>query len=146
MEYDDEEKTCCCYFSIETGAHLILGTSILSMCVQFLAMVIEGFWAEYLILYTLNGVFCFLFLAPKFIRTFNTYTMRYRTMMYYFCAITILGHVWTAIGLLGIGVDELDYICIDKGIAETYYNGDNIRCKDEWKIVLFINVFISMLC
>ena len=146
MEYDEPEKTCCCYFSIETGVHLILGLSMLTMCVQFFSMVIEGFWAEYLILYICNGVFCFMFLAPKWIKSMDTYMMRLRTMMFYFCAIACLGHLWTAAGLLGIGVDELDYICIDKGIAETYYNGDKIRCRDDWMIILLIALFSSMIC
>ena len=76
----------------------------------------------------------------------DTFTHRTRTTWYYFFFICILGHVWTVIGLTGLGVDELKDICIDKGVAEKYYNGDNIRCQSEQRIVLLVFVFINLIC
>ena len=110
-----------------------------------IAMFAEGLWLEYLPLFFLNIGFIAMFLAPVYIRTMDTYTHRTRTAWYYLFCIAILGHVWIVLGLTGIGVDELKKICIDNDVAETYYNGDNIRCRDEQRLVLIGNVFVFML-
>ena len=143
---DQEEiKTCCFCFSIETGAHIIFVISIIDMILQLIAMFAEGLWAEYLPIFFLYIGFCVMFLLPKFIKTMDTVTHRTRTAWYYFFCIAILGHIWIVLGLTGIGVDELKKICIENGISEKWYNGNNIKCKDEQRIVLIVNVFINML-
>ena len=75
----------------------------------------------------------------------DTVTHRTRTAWYYFFCIVILGHIWIVIGLTGMGVDELKMICTSNEVAEKWYNGDNIKCRDEMRIVLIVNVFINML-
>ena len=112
---------------------------------QLISMFTEGLWGEYLPLFFLNLIFVILFLIPKFDRTMDTVTHRTRTAWYYFFCIAILGHVWIVIGLTGIGVDELKQICITNEIAEKWYNGDNLKCREEMRIVLIITLFINML-
>ena len=141
----EEQKTCCCFFSIETGVKIIFVITLIDMFLQLLAMFVEGLWAEYLPIFFLNSIFITLFLIPKCDRTMDTVTHRTRTAWYYFFCIAILGHIWIVIGLTGLGADELKKICITNGIAEKWYNGDNLKCRDEQRIVLIVNVFINML-
>ncbi len=127
----EDNKTCCCFFSIETGVKIIFCITIIDMVIQVIAMIADGLWAEYVPLFFLNLIFVIMFLTPKFIRTMDTVTHRTRTAWYYFFCIAILGHIWIVIGLTGLGPDELEQICIDNGISEKWYNGDNMKCREE---------------
>ena len=111
MDHRESQKTCCCCFSIDTGAKIIFAIVCWDMCLQVFAMIWKGLWAEYVPLFFLSLGFVIMFLLPFFVKEMDTVKHRTRTAWYYFFCIAILGHIWIVLGLTGLGADELEQIC-----------------------------------
>ena len=138
------DKTCCCFFSIETGANLIFLIQILDCVVMIFGMITQGLWAEYLPLFFFNVVFILMFAAPKYDRTMNTMRHRRRMAWYYFFVIAILGHLWMFLCFTGFGADEIGKICNDNGGADKWFNGNEKDCRSETRIYLICGLFVTM--
>ena len=140
----EEIKSCCCCFSVRVGVVFIFFLTIIDMAVQFFGIV-ESLWKEFLPQLLINLTFCIIFLLPKCIRTMDTYTHRMRMAWYYFFFVAILSHIWTVIGVTGkAGFDELEDICVGRGIADKYYDGDDMKCKAEQRILIIVEIFVVM--
>ena len=140
----DEEKTCCIYFSIDSGVRIIFSLAILDMFLQVIGMLFESLWAEYLPVFFLNLIFVLMFAYPWYDRSMNTRQHRRRTALFYFVCIALVSRLWIAFGLTGLGVDEVDEICRRDGFAEKWYNGDEISCRKAVRTGLLIGVFVNM--
>ena len=141
---NEQPKTCCIYFSIETGCYLIFTLTIIDLFIQASLMIFESLWAEYVPVFILNLIFVLMFAYPWYNRSKNSKQYRKRTALYYLICIAIACRLWIIFGLTGVGVDEAETICNKHELANDWYNGNEITCHKAVKTTLIVTVIINM--